>query len=560
MSRSVTTVAMMQKVPGHRREIAVPSGHVEGGTCPLCSAPVSQRLGEHLRREHGEEVFRNAVLRAKEGGMPDAEIGARYGVSFSKLEEIITEAYGANISVLKAPKRLKKLVPSNFEEETSTVWSFRRRGNWATHDGRYRGNWSPYIPRNVIAKYSKPGEIVLDYFVGAGTTAVEAKLLGRRCIARDINPGAVGMTVENLKFSPPADMFADARVRVYEPEVAVGDATDLSEIAPSSIDLICAHPPYAGIIKYSANIPGDLSDLPLEGFLTSMGKVAHESFRVLKPGGKCAILIGDARKSKHVVPIGFRTIRAFLDAGFSLSELIIKRQHNCKTTGFWYKRSIQYNFLLLAHEYLPVFEKPQAESAEEQVSSSEHALRHQATEDVVPRSGPKEIETTTVWVFPEEEIDKETRRNLLARFAEPGSPFFEFAFDETEHWTPARGQEGTGSLVYVRAPAMLADENEALAYVRAVANISDQAAKMLSSDGFLVVEAKDVRTGEGLWPMGLLLWEELSQLPGFAIKEIVIVVAADRTGHSRDSRRLDIVHRYLLVYSKKSPSKSNTTK
>jgi len=141
---------------------------------------------------------------------------------------------------------------------------------------------------------------VLDYFVGGGTTAVEAKLLGRRCIARDINPGAVGITLENLKFSPPRELFGDS-VLPSEPEVSVGDARDLSDIPDDSIDLICAHPPYAGIIKYSANITGDLSGFSVQDFLVEMRKVAQESRRVLKPGGKCAILIGDARKSKHIV-------------------------------------------------------------------------------------------------------------------------------------------------------------------------------------------------------------------------------------------------------------------
>jgi len=108
--------------------------------------------------------------------------------------------------------------------------------------------------------------------------------------------------------------------------------------------------------SYSANaVDGDLSALSVPEFVTEMQKVARESYRVLKPGRQCAILIGDSRKSKHIVPIGFLTIRAFLNAGFVLRELIIKRQHNCKTTGFWYSNSIRYNFLLLAHEFLPVF-------------------------------------------------------------------------------------------------------------------------------------------------------------------------------------------------------------
>ena len=320
------------------------------GWCPLCNESVDSQLGLHIRIIHGEEQFRQAILEAKSQGMSDPQIGARFGISFRQLEQIITEAYGTNISVLGRPKHIKSWHPKDFREETTTVWSFKQRGNWATHDGRYRGNWSPYIPRNIILKYSKPGDVVLDYFVGGGTTAVEAKLLGRRCIARDINSGAIGLTLENLSFALPLGLFDG---QIYEPEASVGDARNLSDIPSGSVDLICAHPPYAGIINYSPAVAGDLSKLPVTDFMTEMGKVARESLRVLKPGGKCAILIGDARKSKHIVPIGFQIIRVFLDAGFALRELVIKRQHNCKTTGFWYARSLQHNFLLLAHEYLP---------------------------------------------------------------------------------------------------------------------------------------------------------------------------------------------------------------
>lgn len=40
------------------------------------------------------------------------------------------------------------------------------------HDAKYRGNWSPYIPRNILLRYSKEN-LVLDQFVGGGTTLVE---------------------------------------------------------------------------------------------------------------------------------------------------------------------------------------------------------------------------------------------------------------------------------------------------------------------------------------------------------------------------------------------------
>lgn len=204
--------------------------------CPICHNYQNSYLGDHIRKEHGEEEFAKAVLKAKEAGMPDSQIGEVFGITFRQLEKIITDAYGVNISVLKRPKRIKCWVPKNFKEETTTIWSYKQRGDWATHDGRYRGNWSPYIPRNVILKYSKPGDVVLDYFVGGGTTAVEAKLLGRRCIAKDINPACIGLTRENLNFNPLEAFLKD--YNIFEPDVYVGDARDLSELNANSIDLI----------------------------------------------------------------------------------------------------------------------------------------------------------------------------------------------------------------------------------------------------------------------------------------------------------------------------------
>ena len=86
------------------------------------------------------------------------------------------------------------LQPENFELETNTVWAFPDRGKWATHDAKYRGNWSPYIPRNVILRYSQEDDTVLDPFVGGGTTAVEAKLTNRNFVGFDINPKAVELS------------------------------------------------------------------------------------------------------------------------------------------------------------------------------------------------------------------------------------------------------------------------------------------------------------------------------------------------------------------------------
>lgn len=50
--------------------------------CPICKATESQPVGEHIRQEHGEQAFVQAILDAKRAGMSDAKIGERFGVTF----------------------------------------------------------------------------------------------------------------------------------------------------------------------------------------------------------------------------------------------------------------------------------------------------------------------------------------------------------------------------------------------------------------------------------------------------------------------------------------------
>lgn len=239
-----------------------------------------------------------------------------------------------------------RLQPNNFQLEPTTIWSFPDRGSWATHSGKYRGNWSPYVPRNLILRYSKPGDWVLDQFLGSGTTLVEAKLLNRNAIGVDINSQSVSLSETNLQFQ------CDSTSKIFVKE---GNATNLSFIKDSSIDLVCTHPPYANIIRYSKNIEGDMSHLTSDDFLEEMRKVAQESFRVLKNGKVCAVMMGDIRKYGKVIPLGFRMMECFLQVDFSSKEIIIKEQHNCNLTQYWEKKDN--DFLMLAHEYIFVFLK-----------------------------------------------------------------------------------------------------------------------------------------------------------------------------------------------------------
>lgn len=237
-----------------------------------------------------------------------------------------------------------------FNKEITTVWSFPERGSWKTHSGNYRGNFAPQIPRNLILRYSREGDIVLDPMVGSGTTIIETKILNRRGIGFDINPEAVKLTRKNLEF--------EGNYK-YEQYVKVADVRNLSELKDSSIDLIITHPPYLNIIQYSENIEGDLSRISrVKKFCDELEKGIKELFRVLKEDKYCAILIGDTRKNCHYVPLSYYVMDLFLKNGFVLKEDIIKVQHNCKSTPYWERQVEKYNFYLIMHEHLFVFRKP----------------------------------------------------------------------------------------------------------------------------------------------------------------------------------------------------------
>lgn len=240
-----------------------------------------------------------------------------------------------------------------FNLETTTIWSFPERGNWATHNPKFRGNWAPQIPRNLILRYSNPGDLVLDQMCGCGTTLIECKLTGRNTIGFDINPKFINLTKNNLKF--------DLKNNIPKIDIKVdkGDARNLKNIDNDSIDLIATHPPYADIIKYSnGKIEGDLSNIHnIDKFCNEIEKVAQECFRVLKPKKYCGILIGDTRRKKYFIPMAYKVMQKFIDVGFKLKEDIIKHQWNCKTTPRWAKMSKEYNFYLIMHEHLFIFEK-----------------------------------------------------------------------------------------------------------------------------------------------------------------------------------------------------------
>lgn len=497
------------------------------------------------------QMLAQQVIEAKKKGLSDKEIGDRYSVNLKLIEKAITREMGINVS---NPQQLKKtnrrMSPRTFQLEKNTIWSFKSRGNWATHNGNYRGNWSPYIPRNVILRYSKESDLVLDYFCGAGTTAIECKLLHRNFIGVDINPRAIELAEDNLDFEDYSLFEEKFKGRI---DLRVGDARKLAFFHNDSIDLICAHPPYSDIIQYTDSKRGDLSFLGIEEFLKEMSEVARESFRVLKPGRQCAILIGDMRKKKHVIPLGFRLINTYLDAGFKLKELVIKRQHNCKTTGFWYANSIKYNFLLLAHEYLPIFEKPKSITfGKIKEARGGYGLLAPTLEKPQLKRKLDGLETTTVWVFPEKDFEKRLNKNVIDRYAD-GKGYSTVTIGFHSHGkecTLLGKEEKRTKLLFIKLAILdsSVSESKVESYLQKVEEIVGKNTSKIENGGFVVVQTQDVRIGRYISPTAKKVVDILTS-KNLWLKEI-IVVTKDSCNHEIEKvdDNLKITHRYLLVY------------
>ena len=264
--------------------------------------------------------------------------------------------------------RVVEWEPKDFELERTTVWDFSKRGDWAVHQSDYRGNWPPQLARNLILQYTKEGEVIVDLFVGGGTTLIEAWLTGRKSLGIDISPFAVKMTRSRLDEmvtkSTGANKFSlDLGLA---PVVREADSRQCSRVMSDlgwqqgSVALVCAHPPYLDALRYTHSVEGDLSRIKsVDEFCSAMRTIASEVRPWLKPGGILVVLIGDVRKQSKIVPLGFKLLQEFLSVGYELEEIVIKTQNRDRSTHLWIgNRKLPF---LIAHEYLLILSNPTSE-------------------------------------------------------------------------------------------------------------------------------------------------------------------------------------------------------
>jgi hypothetical protein len=249
------------------------------------------------------------------------------------------------------------------EIETDSLWLYPNRASGDGHKLDYHGNYIPQIATQLLTRYSKKDEIVLDLFLGSGTTAIEAARLNRRCLGVELKPELVEYVRGKIK-----PELLDERIHLLQgnsaaPEMVLQLHEILWGMQAAAAQLLILHPPYADIIQFSDR-PDDLSNAPTtETFLDGFEVVARNGYNLLAPGRFAALIIGDKYASGELVPLGFWCMERMNRVGFKTKAIIVKNiegneKGKGKSANLWRYRALAGGYYIFKHEYVIVFFKP----------------------------------------------------------------------------------------------------------------------------------------------------------------------------------------------------------
>ena len=283
----------------------------------------------------------------------------------------------------RRPPPVNDLDLSNWQQYddvlTDSLWLLEARDSSGAHQADYHGNFIPQIPSQLLRRFTKAGDIVLDPFIGSGTTAIEANRLGRRYIGVELSPAVAEIArrrivEDSLVFQEQPALLATplppppaADLNILTGDSAAADTADeirrrLDDYGADSVQFLIMHPPYHDIIKFSDNA-ADLSNCRdvnhfLERFMAAYANMGQ----FLDPGRHLAVVIGDIYQKAEWVPLqGLLTSALISTANLRLKSIIVKNMVNNRAKRnqehLWRYRALANGFYIFKHEYIVLFQK-----------------------------------------------------------------------------------------------------------------------------------------------------------------------------------------------------------
>lgn len=219
----------------------------------------------------------------------------------------------------------------------------------------------------IINIWSKEGDIVLDPFLGSGSTMISSYKAGRKGLGLDLLKKYTNLSRRRVK-----EIQLGLGVKpkkYYKPRIITSDILKLgTSVGPNSVDLVITSPPYWNILamkrsadrkeikKYSES-EKDFGNIPdYKKFLSELTKSFKEVYKTLKPGGHCVVVVMDIRKKSKFYPFHLDIITNLENLNYQLEDIVIwdrqKEYNNMRPLGYPYVFRVN-----KVHEYILIFKK-----------------------------------------------------------------------------------------------------------------------------------------------------------------------------------------------------------
>ncbi len=245
---------------------------------------------------------------------------------------------------------------------TDSLWLINKRDKQGKYSNKYHGNFIPQIPYQLIKRYTKQNDIVLDLFMGSGTTLFECENLNRKFIGFDINDEIIHF-VQDKMFNSDQTKFDIQNCDVTNSLIFnVIIQKSLHKLQSEKVQFLMMHPSYLDIVKFTDK-KEDLSQISgLSEFVKQFQKVVANGLEYLEKNRYFAVVIGDVYKNSEVKPLSFY-IMDIIKRKFQvkLKGIVVKNidgnRGKLGQSGIWKYRALKSNYFIFKREYILIFKK-----------------------------------------------------------------------------------------------------------------------------------------------------------------------------------------------------------